>query len=304
MGPFIVANIANFFCSFGSAEPIADRVRVIVSGFKRLFDGKPFAYENVQVLSTLFLLSVIANIYLLRRQSAPLRIEDLEDVPTTKEESVVAPIPPQPTTVAQVANEPATAQSSPDNEILEMVKQGKIASHSLEKVLGTTSRAVGVRRQLIGASLHQDFNATGLPYEHYDYSKVFGVCCENVIGYVPLPLGVAGPFVIDGKEYFVPMATTEGCLIASTSRGCKAIGAGGGATTVLTNDGMTRGPVLEFPNVVRAAAYKNWLETTEANKENECGFKRVKEAFDSTSRFARLQKVLNILLLIWIYFYG
>ena len=119
---------------------------------------------------------------------------------------------------------------------------------------------------------------------NYDYSRVMGACCENVIGYMPLPLGIAGPLKVDGVMYPIPMATAEGTLVASTSRGCKALNAGGGVTTVLTYDGMTRGPAIDFPSIVVAAEAKAWIESVD-------GYAIVKEAFESTSRFAKLQNI-------------
>jgi hydroxymethylglutaryl-CoA reductase (NADPH) len=80
----------------------------------------------------------------------------------------------------------------------------------------------------------------------------------------------------------IPMATTEGTLVASTSRGCKALNAGGGVTTVLTKDAMTRGPAIDFPSVVMACNARIWIDSPE-------GFSTIKATFDSTSRFARLQ---------------
>lgn len=81
--------------------------------------------------------------------------------------------------------------------------------------------------------------ASKLSYENYAWGCVLGDCCENVIGFMPVPVGVVGPLVIDGKSYFIPMATTEGVLVASASRGSKVINLSGGAVTIVTGDGMT-----------------------------------------------------------------
>ncbi|KAF9172021.1 3-hydroxy-3-methylglutaryl-coenzyme A (HMG-CoA) reductase isozyme [Mortierella sp. AD011] len=178
----------------------------------------------------------------------------------------------------------AGASSVTDEELIMLVSSNKIPSYALEKTLGDLTRAVKIRRALISRATHtKSLESSLLPMYYYDYSKVMGQCCENVIGYMPLPVGVAGPFNIDGQVLYLPMATTEGCLVASTSRGCKAINAGGGATTVLLADGMTRGPCVEFPNVIDAGACKRWLESD--------GLEVMQEAFNSTTRFGRLRKL-------------
>lgn len=172
-----------------------------------------------------------------------------------------------------------------NTEVAFLVTSGSVPLYALEKKLNDKTRAVAVRRQAIAHLANAPvLNTDKLPFLDYDYDRVFGACCENVIGYMPLPVGVAGPMIIDGKPYHIPMATTEGCLVASTMRGCKAINAGGGVNTVLTQDGMTRAPCVSFPTLQRAGAAKIWLDSHEGQTE-------IKRAFNSTSRFARLQHI-------------
>ncbi|KAI9730668.1 MAG: 3-hydroxy-3-methylglutaryl-coenzyme A (HMG-CoA) reductase isozyme [Cirrosporium novae-zelandiae] len=185
-----------------------------------------------------------------------------------------------------------------DEELINLSLRGKIPGYALEKTLqnptvmtplAALTRAVKVRRAVVSrtaATSEHTFSLehSKVPFTNFNYQNVHGQCCENVIGYLPLPLGVAGPLVVDGKNYFLPMATTEGVLVASTSRGAKAINAGGGAITVLTADGMTRGPCVSFDTLERAGAAKLWLDSEE-------GQQTMKNAFNSTSRFARLQSM-------------
>ena len=144
---------------------------------------------------------------------------------------------------------------------------------------------LGLRLSILArASRTQTLESSDIPLTNYDYSRVLGACCENVVGYIPLPLGIAGPLNVDGNLYPIPMATAEGTLVASTSRGCKALNAGGGVTTVLTQDAMTRGPAIDFPTITMAADAKMWIDS-------EDGYLTIKEAFESTSRFAKLKSL-------------
>ena len=172
-----------------------------------------------------------------------------------------------------------------DEEVILLVEKGKVAPYALEKALKNLDRAVRIRRAVISrSSLTQTLEASALPSADYDYKALIGACCENVIGYMPVPVGIAGPLSIDGQLLHIPMATTEGTLIASTSRGCKALNAGGGVNTVLTRDAMTRGPAIDFPSIAMAASARLWIDSPE-------GFADMASHFNSTSRFARLQSL-------------
>ncbi|XP_027359971.1 3-hydroxy-3-methylglutaryl-coenzyme A reductase 1-like [Abrus precatorius] len=177
---------------------------------------------------------------------------------------------------------PPTPLSSDDEEVVRAVVSGSIPSYSLESRLGDCLRAASIRHEAVervtGRSLE------GLPVEGFDYESILGQCCEMPIGFVQIPVGVAGPLLLDGKEYTVPMATTEGCLVASTNRGCKAIHVSGGASSMLLRDGMTRAPVVRFSSAKRASELKFYLE-------DPLNFDSLAVVFNKSSRFARLQSI-------------
>lgn len=169
-----------------------------------------------------------------------------------------------------------------DEEVLDLLRQGAIKDHQLEKKLGDYERAVSVRRSLYEEVLNKDLSL--IPYTGYDYDKVFGANCEIVIGYVPIPVGVVGPLIINGEPIYVPMATTEGCLVASTNRGCKAISVAGGCCSVVMKDAITRAPCLRMPSAMRAAALKRWTALPE-------NYQLLEEAFNSTTNYGRLVSI-------------
>jgi len=88
--------------------------------------------------------------------------------------------------------------------------------------------------------------------------------CENVIGAVGVPLGIAGPIKIhslEGEtEAYIPLATTEGALVASVSRGCKVIAEAGGSTVLSENVGVTRGPIFEVGTIKEGQRFCSWLK--------------------------------------------
>ncbi|XP_017039847.1 3-hydroxy-3-methylglutaryl-coenzyme A reductase [Drosophila ficusphila] len=172
-----------------------------------------------------------------------------------------------------------------DEEIVTIIQAGgtHCPLYKIESVLDDPERGVRIRRQIIAGRARMPVGRLDvLPYEHFDYRRVLNACCENVLGYVPIPVGYAGPLLLDGETYYVPMATTEGALVASTNRGCKALSVRG-VRSVVEDVGMTRAPCVRFPSVARAAEAKSWIE-------NDDNYQLVKTEFDSTSRFGRLKE--------------
>lgn len=87
---------------------------------------------------------------------------------------------------------------------------------------------------------------------------------ESLIGYVQAPLGLAGPLVVDTaagrREVYVPMATNEGAMVASYTRGMRLLAAGGGARARVVREGLTQNPLFEYADAARAIAARDVVQ--------------------------------------------
>ena len=79
---------------------------------------------------------------------------------------------------------------------------------------------------------------------------------ENLVGWAQVPLGLAGPLRLRGAEgdyeVCVPLATTEGALVASVSRGMRLCAAGGGARARVLASRLTQSPMLVYADAESA----------------------------------------------------
>ena len=109
---------------------------------------------------------------------------------------------------------------------------------------------------------------------------------ENFSGVVQMPLGFAGPLRVNGEyaqgDFYVPMATTEGTLLASYSRGMNITRAAGGITTTVVNDAMQRAPVFAFDNARDARAFSHWVTDN---------FEAIRSAAETTTRIGKLRNI-------------
>ena len=109
---------------------------------------------------------------------------------------------------------------------------------------------------------------------------------ENFSGVAQIPVGFAGPLLMDGEhakgEFYVPMATTEGTLVASYNRGMKVIRKSGGVKATVVDDAMQRAPVFQFNDAREARAFGIWIT------EN---FEKIKECAESTTKSGKLIKI-------------
>jgi len=165
-------------------------------------------------------------------------------------------------------------------ELEDALERGEVPLHRLDEVVGSSVRATEVRRRFLERRLGKDLSAlkSDLPFD-----QIVGRNCENTIGAVSIPVGVSGPLRVEGLyargEYYVPLATTEGALVASVNRGCSALRESGGARAAVVADAMARAPVFETPSLRHSIELAGWVRRE---------IEALRGAFGETTRFGEL----------------
>ena len=109
---------------------------------------------------------------------------------------------------------------------------------------------------------------------------------EHFTGVAQVPIGIAGPLLVNGEhaqgEFYVPLATAEGTLVASYNRGMKLVREAGGVTTTVMDDAMQRAPAFLFESARGARAFGEWLDGS---------FDAIAEAAETTTRSGKLRDI-------------
>lgn len=146
-----------------------------------------------------------------------------------------------------------------------------------------TQEAAAARRAFIAQQTGVELNHVG---RHSFDPAILPGNIENFTGVVQMPLGFAGPLRVNGEEaqgdFYVPMATTEGTLVASYSRGMGLTRDAGGITTTVVDDAMQRSPVFVFDDARQARDFALWINER---------FADIKAAAESTTRSGRLRNI-------------
>ena len=112
-----------------------------------------------------------------------------------------------------------------------------------------TSGRVAKRRSLIEQELNVELGALEISPQQVGTADEQN--CEQMFGAVPVSVGLAGPLRItfsSGETHdniYLPLATTEGALVASVNRGCKAVTQAGGLRVSSEYVGVTRSIAFE-----------------------------------------------------------
>ena len=106
---------------------------------------------------------------------------------------------------------------------------------------------------------------------------------ENFLGVAQVPIGLAGPLRINGEhakgDFYIPMATSEGTLVASYNRGMRLLSESGGVRTTVVGQFMQRSPAFFFDDALQARDFGEWIAAN---------FEAIKQAAETTTRSGKL----------------
>ncbi len=169
-------------------------------------------------------------------------------------------------------------------EILDKLESKEIRIFEIEKYAEDVNTATDIRREFI--ENQAKVNLEHISKYSIDMTDAAKKNIENQIGTIQIPVGVAGPVIIRNSkeeiETYIPLATTEGALIASVNRGTSVIRNSGGCNVTILANQMTRAPVIKTENIQDAANLKKWIEDN---------FDTIKEAAESTTKHGKLLKI-------------
>jgi hydroxymethylglutaryl-CoA reductase (NADPH) len=184
--------------------------------------------------------------------------------------------------MSKVKTAPPDAAAVREETIAALVA-GKLRFHELPADL-SAAEAAAIRRAALERLTGTRLDAIG-SYS-FDAATAAKRNCENLIGVAQVPMGIVGPLTVRGEyvdgDVYIPLATTEGALLASINRGCAAIRAAGGASVHVDDVGMTRAPVFKTRGQRETRAFLKWIE------ENTAEIRAVGEA---TSRYLKLTEI-------------
>ncbi|GGL49707.1 hydroxymethylglutaryl-CoA reductase (NADPH) [Halocalculus aciditolerans] len=168
------------------------------------------------------------------------------------------------------------------SDLADRVRDGDLRLHELEDHVDADT-ATAVRRRLVEAQSGASLDEVG----SYTFPATAAESAiENMVGAIQVPMGVAGPVTVNGAaaegDHYLPIATTEGALLASVNRGCSVLNAAGGASARVTKSGMTRAPVFRVADVVEAEALVSWVRDNE---------EELREAAEATTSHGELLDV-------------
>ncbi len=197
----------------------------------------------------------------------PLTVKVKDQVATPPGEAPGRPGAPEPTAAAGPTAAPAPSAAGVPCDKADNTSPAIVAERQrfVERVSGVPLRHLG----------------------HYSFDPaITRGNIENFTGVAQVPIGFAGPLRVNGEhaqgDFLIPLATTEGTLVASYNRGMKVLNLSGGVTCTVQADHMQRAPVFIFDSAREARAFCGWVEAH---------LDEIRAEAESTTRVGKLEHV-------------